>query len=161
MSMLYKDGIPTQEQIKSCFPEETILLKPKAIVECYEEIPCNPCSTSCPFSAITIGENINNRPKVDFLLCTGCGICVFSCPGLAISVAQIIGDQVRFKISYEMLPLPVVGEVWTAVNRGGEIIGQAKIEKVTLGKAQDKTALIQVLTEKKHLYDFITIRSRI
>lgn len=159
--MLNKDGIPTQEQIRSCFPEESALLKPKVIVECYEEIPCNPCSTSCPFKAITIGENINSRPTVDFSLCTGCGVCVYSCPGLAISVAQIIGDQIRFKISYEMLPLPAVGEIWTAVNRAGEIIGHAKIEKVTLGKAQDKTALVQVLTDKKHLYDFIAIRSRI
>lgn len=159
--MLNIDGIPTSEQIRSCFPEESALLKPKAIVECYEEIPCNPCSTSCPAQAITVGENINNRPKVDFSLCTGCGICVYSCPGLAVSVAQIIGDQARFKISYEMLPLPAAGEIWNAVNRAGEIIGQAIIEKVTLGKAQDKTALVQVLTDKRHLYDFITIRSRI
>lgn len=159
--MLNKDGIPTFEQIKSCFPEPKILVKPKVIIECYEEIPCNPCSTSCPFQAIYIGKNINDRPQVDFEKCTGCGVCVFSCPGLAISVAQLITDQVRFKISYEFLPLPQVGEVWTAINRYGQVIGEAKIEKVTLNKVQDKTALVQVVVNKSFLYEFITIGKKI
>ena len=32
-------------QVLSRFPKENDLLKPKAILECYEDIPCNPCST--------------------------------------------------------------------------------------------------------------------
>ena len=63
--MLIKDGVATFDQVISKFPELDILSKPKAIIECYENIACNPCSTSCPFNAITIGEDINNIPKVD------------------------------------------------------------------------------------------------
>ncbi|HNZ50771.1 MAG TPA: 4Fe-4S binding protein [Bacilli bacterium] len=159
--MLNKDGVPSLDQIKTCFPNLESLQKPKAIIECYEEIPCNPCSTSCPFKAIYIGPNINKRPQVDFNKCTGCGVCVYSCPGLAISVAQLVGKEVRFKISYEFLPLPQVGEIWTAINRSGQMIGKAKIEKVTLTKVQDKTALIQVLVDSSLLYDFITVGKKI
>ena len=156
--MLKITGVPTLDLIKSRFPEEEYLIKPKAITECYEDIPCNPCSTSCPFDAIYIGEDINTPPQVDFNKCTGCGICVYNCPGLAIVTIQVVDDKLRYKIPYELLPLPKVDEIWNGVNRDGKVICEAKIEKVTLTKRQDKTALIQVLVDKEYMYDFVTIR---
>ncbi len=159
--MLAKDGIATPEQIRSKFPDKNLLVKPKAIVECYENIPCNPCSTSCPFEAITIGDDINNLPKVDFDKCTGCGVCVYSCSGLAITVCELLNDKVRFKIPYEFLPYPQENEIWYALNRKGEVIGDALIEKVVLGKRQDRTLLVQVLLDKELIYDFVTIGRKI
>ena len=156
--MLKITGVPTLDLIKSKFPEEEYLIKPKAITECYEDIPCNPCSTSCPFDAIYIGEDINTPPKVDFDKCTGCGICVYNCPGLAIVTIQVVEDKLRYKIPYELLPLPEVDEVWSGVNRDGKVICEVEIEKVTLTKRQDKTALVQVLVDKEYMYDFVTIR---
>lgn len=158
--MLNKNGVPDLELIKTRFPEEEILIKPKAITECYEDIPCNPCNTSCPFDAIHIGEDINETPKVNFDKCTGCGICVYNCPGLAIFTVQILEDKARYKIPYEFIPYPSPGETWDAVNRNGDIIGDAVIEKVTITKKQDKTALIQVLVPKEFLHEFITIRRK-
>ncbi len=159
--MLAKEGVATLEQVQSRFPNHEILARPKAIIECYENIPCNPCSTSCPFEAITIGEDINNKPEVNFDKCTGCGVCVYNCPGLAIMVCEVSGDKLRFKISYEFLPYPVEGEIWNAINRKGEVIGDALIEKITLTKRQDRTALVQVLVDQDYLYDFVTIRRKI
>lgn len=156
--MLKTDGIPTKKQVLSRFPNEELLDRPKAITECYEDIPCNPCSTSCPFDAIHIGEDINTPPVVDFDKCTGCGICVYSCPGLAIITVQELEHHLRYKIPYEFLPLPNTGDMWKAVNRNGDIIGNCIIEKVQQSKRQDKTALITVLVDKEHLYDFVTIR---
>lgn len=156
--MLNKNGVPSIELIKSRFPKQDVLVRPKAITECYEEIPCNPCSTSCPFDAIYIGEDINTPPRVDFTKCTGCGICVFNCPGLAIFTVQELDNHLRFKIPYEFLPLPADGDMWKAVNRKGEIIGNCIIEKIQLTKKQDKTALLTVLVDKEHLYDFVTVR---
>lgn len=156
--MLNKDGVPSFAHIKSRFPKREKLVRPKAITECYEEIPCNPCSTSCPFNAIHVGEDINTPPKVDFDRCTGCGICVFNCPGLAIFTVQELENHLRYQIPYEFLPLPNPGDLWKAVNRNGDIIGNCVIEKVQLSKRQDKTALLTVLVDKEHLYDFVTVR---
>lgn len=159
--MLDNEGVATNEQVRSRFPNHELLIKPKAIIECYENIPCNPCSTSCPSKAITIGKDINKQPSVDFDKCTGCGICIYNCPGLAIMVCQIKDDKARFKISYEFLPYPIEGEIWYAINRRGEVIGEALIEKVTLTKRQDRTCLIQVLVDKSYLYEFVTIRRKL
>ncbi len=156
--MLKTTGVADKELVLTRFPSNETLVKPKAITECYEAIPCNPCSTSCPFDAIYIGEDINTPPQVDFEKCTGCGICVYNCPGLAIFTVQTIEDQARFKIPYELLPYPQVGETWHGVNRAGEIVCDGFIEKVSLSDRQDKTALIQVLIPLQYLHDFVTIR---
>lgn len=156
--MLKTKGYASPEQVKSVFPELGILIKPKAILECYQEIPCNPCSTSCPFGAISIGEDINQKPTIDYNKCTGCGICVFSCPGLAIMVVSLKADRAYFKLPYELLPLPATGDILSAVNRRGEVIGDAKIEHVLKNKTTDKTAVITASVDKKLIYDFVTVR---
>ena len=43
-------------------PEERRKAGPYVVYECYQKIPCNPCEKSCPFKAVTIGEDINNIP---------------------------------------------------------------------------------------------------
>jgi len=156
--MLDKTGVPDLALIQSRFPKEEYLVRPKAITECYEAIPCNPCETSCPFDAIAVGADINTPPVVDFDKCTGCGICVYSCPGLAIFTVQITEDHLVFQIPYEFVPRPGVGDVMHAVNRAGEVIGTAEILKVTYTKKQDRTALLKVKVAKELLYDFVTVR---
>ncbi len=156
--MLEKNGYPTLDQIKEVFPKPELLMKPKAVLECYQEIPCNPCATSCPFKAITIGEDINKTPKIDYSLCTGCGMCVYSCPGLAIMVVSLKEDEACFKVPYELLPLPNKGDVWHAVDRSGEIIGKARIENVMRNKNTDHTAVITACVPNNLLYEFVTVR---
>lgn len=158
--MIEKTGVATKEMVRAQFPaDKKVLFRPKAIIECYTEIPCNPCETSCPFNAITIGEDINARPQIDFDTCTGCGICVHSCPGLAIMVAMIKNGKAYFKVPYELLPLPIVGERWQAVNRSGEVISDCKIEQVMPGrKSTNTTTVVTVSLEQPYLYEFSTIR---
>jgi len=156
--MIKKDGFATREQVISKFPNPEMLIKPKAIIECYQEIPCNPCETSCPFDAIKIGLDINAIPQIDFAKCTGCGMCVYSCPGLAIMVAQIKDDKAYYKIPYELLPIPKIGEIWHAINRQGEVIGSTKIEAVLRNKNTDRTTVITASVPKEQLYDFVTVR---
>lgn len=158
--MLDRNGVPSLEQIRSRFPEERYLVKHKAIAECYEAIPCNPCSTSCPFGAILIGEDINNHPKVDFDKCTGCGICVYSCPGLAIFTVKMMENHLEFKIPYEFVPYPKQGEIMNSVNRNGDIIGECEILKVENKLRQDRTVILHVKVDKNQLYDFITVRRK-
>ena len=158
--MLDKSGVPTPEQIMSVFPDKKDLVKPHAIIECYEEIPCNPCETSCAFKAITIGNNINAKPVIDIEKCSGCSICVTRCPGLAIMVVQLKGDKAIFKIPYEFLPVPKVGEIWSGVNRSGEVICDALIENVKADKKQNHTILVTAVVDEKYLYEFVTIRRK-
>ena len=159
--MLNQTGIPTLEQVLSRFPNYKALARPKAILECYEDIPCNPCATSCPFDAIDIGENINKQPKLHPDLCTGCAVCVPSCPGLAIIIAQIRGKEAVFKIPYEFQPLPVKGQMWDGVNRSGEVICDAVVEHVLITNKQDHTAVVTVSVPLEFLNDFVTVRAKI
>lgn len=159
--MLHKTGIPTADLVQSRFPDQKILIKPKAILECYEDIPCNPCSTSCPFDAIDIGTNINKQPVLNPDICTGCALCVPSCPGLAIIVAQLKGDKAIFKIPYEFVPYPEKGHIWDGVNRSGEVICEASIDHVLLSQKNDKTAIITVSVDARYLYEFVTIRRKV
>lgn len=156
--MLNKDGVASPEQIVSLFPDKQQLIKPKAILECFEEIPCNPCSTSCPVNAIEIGENINDKPYLHVDVCTGCGICIFSCPGLAIMVAQVRGNQAVFRVPYEMLPLPAKGDICYGIDRNGNIICDALIENVSFTKRQDRTAILTVAVDLVYLHQFSTVR---
>jgi Fe-S-cluster-containing hydrogenase component 2 len=157
--MLERNGIPEKEQILSRFFDRSVLATPKAILECYEDIPCNPCVTSCPTGAIAIGPDINRQPVLDPGRCTGCGVCVVNCPGLAIMVAQLKDGRARFKIPHEFLPRPRRGEVWEAAGRDGRILGLADIEAVSLSP-KTRTALVTVSVDGSLLHDFATVVRR-
>jgi len=152
--MIEKTGSASFETYIMEFPKDkTILNSPKAIIECYKEIPCNPCETSCPFSAITIGPNINQRPLIDFDKCTGCTICASVCPGLAISIRAFKGERATLTFPYEFLPKPKKGAHVNVVDREGSVITQGKVLKVSETKRSNKTAMITLEVNKTYLYD--------
>ena len=78
-----------------CPTDERLSRGPVVIVECVENIPCNPCVAACPKGAITIEGDINGIPVVDFETCDGCGICLSACPGLAIFGVDLSGVDTR------------------------------------------------------------------
>lgn len=159
--MLEKTGIPNFDDIFSKFPKiERINKSGVAFAQCFQEIPCNPCSTSCPKGAITIGDNINNIPEFDFEKCIGCGLCVVKCPGLAINVVDgsTDKDKIIFKIPYEMLPLPVEGQEVIAVDREGNYLSKAQVVGVKQFKEAEKTYLVSVEIERDYMYEFATIK---
>ena len=115
--------------------------KLRAIIECPQAIPCNPCETSCPSGAISVGGNINGIPYIDYDKCTGCGICVMKCPGLAIFLIQEKDDYSLVGIPYELLPLPEKGQKVNLLDKEGKIVGKGEIENVILNK-RDKTHIV-------------------
>jgi Fe-S-cluster-containing hydrogenase component 2 len=119
-------------------------------VECFQEIPCNPCETSCPRQAIIVGSDINTLPRVDYDKCNGCTICVSRCPGLAIFVIDQGYSETESAITmpYEFLPLPEKGQVVEGLDRQGNPCCQAKVLRVINTKAQDKTPLITLAVPK-------------
>ena len=145
--MLEKTGIPTDDDLKGVIPNKRRLAKdPVVIIECFQKIPCDPCAISCKLGAIKPFEDINDLPQVDFDKCTGCGICISSCPGLAIFVIDenYSEKEALIKLPYEMLPLPRKGEDVNALDRTGKIVGKAKVIKVLKTKNQTNVITIYV-----------------
>ena len=143
MHSYLKDGILDIEEIKK--PTEEQLKKGVAIIECIQEIPCNPCVDSCPVNAITM-KDINAPPVVDYDKCIACGKCVGICPGLAIFVVKIKDDIAYITLPYEMLPIPEKNQEVEALNRKGEVVAKATVVKVL--KA-GKTMVITIKTKKE------------
>ncbi len=143
--MLERTGIPTDGDLEKVIPDKERLSKgPVVIIECFQEIPCDPCAISCKLGAIKPFKDINDLPQVDFDKCTGCGICISSCPGLAIFVIDenYSNEKSLIKLPYEMLPLPEKGEEVYALDRDGSILGKAKVVRVQ--KIKNKTNIISL-----------------
>ena len=159
--MFEKTGVATREMVMEKFPPvERINKGPVAVVECYQKIPCNPCQTACPVGAICIGDDINNIPRRDEDRCGGCGLCVAKCPGLAIMIVDgsKSPETVEFRIPYEFLPLPRAGETVTGLDRAGQPVCKAKVLKVLNPASFDRTPVVTLEVDRKHLYDFRNFR---
>lgn len=155
--MFEKTGIPSRSLVLEQFPTLDALAKPKAIIECYKEIPCNPCSTVCPFDAIFIPEDINVRPKIDFDACTGCGLCAQICPGLAITIRQLKGPIAILNVPYEMYPMPQQGQTVNVIDRSGAFLCEGLVTRVTVSKRSENTAYVRVEIPEAFLIDAMTL----
>jgi Fe-S-cluster-containing hydrogenase component 2 len=95
-------------------------------------------------------NSINDIPDIDFNKCTGCGLCLSGCPGLAIFMIDMTYEENRALVSlpYEFLPLPEKGEVVSIIDRGGNILGEGEIIRIRNSKSQDRTPVITIAVEK-------------
>lgn len=163
MSCLKKCGAPSIEELKNSpgFPKaEDYQLGNIAVIECIEQIPCNPCETSCPKGAISVGNPITNLPKIDLEKCIGCGICVAKCPGIAIHLMNLnySENEALITIPYEYLPVPNVDDTVTLVDRLGKEVCQGRVVNINSSKAYDLTTLIKIAFDKQHFEDVISIK---
>lgn len=143
------------------FPKEEDMKKgPIAIIECVEEIPCNPCETSCPRGAITVGDPITNLPVLTAEKCMGCGLCVSACPGLAIYIKDYTFEESRALITFpfEYLPLPAKGQQVELVDRFGEVVCPGEIIRIQISKKADRTPLVSAAFDKKYFMDVISMK---
>ena len=125
-------------------PTDKQLQKGVAIIECVQEIPCDPCVAICPVNSISM-KDINDTPKIDFNQCTGCKRCVGICPGLAIFVVKVEDGKALITLPYEFLTIPKVGDNATALDREGKSRGSAKIIKVN---RSGKTTVVTIEVDK-------------
>uniref|UniRef100_A0A7C6A7S0 4Fe-4S ferredoxin n=1 Tax=candidate division WOR-3 bacterium TaxID=2052148 RepID=A0A7C6A7S0_UNCW3 len=133
-------------------PTKRLNQGPVVIVECVQEIPCDPCASACPRKAIRIEGNITNVPRVDFDLCNGCTLCIPRCPGLAIFVVNKNYNEKEATITlpYEFIPLPQKGEIVYGLDRTGKKVCTARVEKVLTGKSFDHCAVITIAVPKHY-----------
>ena len=151
-------GVPSPGELAACpgVPSEERMRKGRvSVIECFQEIPCNPCESACPYGAITVGLPITSLPVLDGVKCRGCGKCIPCCPGLAIFIV----DKSRadglavVEFPYEFLPLPRKGDFVTAVNRAGAELCKAKIISVRRDASYDGTAVVGMLLPAEYADD--------
>ncbi|MEM3462879.1 MAG: 4Fe-4S binding protein [Candidatus Bathyarchaeia archaeon] len=158
-------GVPSKEELEKApgIPtKERLERGPVAIIECFQVIPCNPCTSACPFGAISM-EEFPSLPRLNEEKCIGCGLCIPACPGLAIFVIDKTYSQTEALVSfpYEFLPVPDVGMEVDAVNRNGEVVTKGRVVKVKNDKRSDHTLIITISVPKEWAEDvrFISLNS--
>jgi len=161
--MIEVDGVPTMEDLKTSMPtEERMRKKPVAMHECYQDIPCDPCVLSCPAKCITM-ETLVSTPKINHEACTGCGLCVAACPGIAIFLLELKDDRGLITLAYEFAPLPGPGEVVDGLDRHGKAVCEAKVEKVYSLPGIDKktkTSLVRISVPPEKIMEVRFFRRR-
>jgi Fe-S-cluster-containing hydrogenase component 2 len=141
------DGFPSREERRRSpgYPSEERLAKGAcAVVECVQEIPCNPCETVCPYGAIRVGQPITNLPRLSGELCRGCGLCLAVCPGQAIFLIDqaFAPGEALVGFPFEHLPLPGVGEEVAATNRAGDVIAEGRVVRILNPEKNDRTPAV-------------------
>lgn len=118
---------------------------PVALLECPEEIPCNICVPYCPVKAIEM-DRIIDIPRVNWDKCTGCGMCVAVCPGLAAFVVDLSKEDCDYvTIPHELIPVPQLGDEVFLLNKKGERVGRGVIVRVW---ERNKTWIVTVRVPK-------------
>lgn len=149
---LENQGYLSIEELKAQtkYPSEERFKKgPVAVIECTHEIPCNPCEGACKFDAIYVGSLITNLPKLDEVKCTGCGVCVAQCPGLAIFIVDKTYSETQGTVTfpYEYYPLPEKGQAIEAVDRTGKVVCNGTVIKVLNAKSFDRTPVVTIAVD--------------
>jgi Fe-S-cluster-containing hydrogenase component 2 len=144
-----KTGFLTEEELKDSPGVPTAARRrkgPVAVIECLEDIPCNPCESSCNVGAIVVGEDITNLPHLDGEKCVACQTCVYICPGQAIVLVDesLPDGRATVMMPYEYRPLPEKDDVVTALDRAGQVLGDAKVVAVRQTKRMDQTATVTI-----------------
>jgi len=132
------------------------------VIECVQDIPCNPCETVCPQGAIIVGNPITNLPVFNENACTGCGLCISICPGQAIFLVDRTYSETEALVAFpfEYLPLPEKGETVNAVNRAGKVITQGKVVRIFNPKKNDRTPVVYIAVEKRFADEVRSIQHR-
>ena len=128
MNLLTK-GFVSDDEIER-YPGVTHQKGIHPVIECTQNIPCNPCQDACKKNCIKIGACITSLPVVASENC-GCSLHEDFEPGFT-----------SITIPYEFLPLPETGTVGKALSRSGEVLCDAEIVSVKSAGVFDHTHLL-------------------
>jgi ferredoxin len=124
-------GYYTREELFHVLPSRERVEKGRvAVIECIEEIPCNPCAGVCPVNGVQ-KEGLSVPPLVLPEKCIGCTKCIAVCPGLAIFNMMIKDGKGYVTMPYEFSPEPTLGDKVTMFDRGGNDRGVGTIVQPT------------------------------
>jgi Fe-S-cluster-containing hydrogenase component 2 len=123
-----------------------------AVIECDQDIPCNPCEEFCKKNAIKVGFPITNLPQFQVKSCDGCLECLRICPGLCIFGVNknYSDDESLIYIPYEFLPLPFKGAGVKCLDRSGKEVCRGKVFKVLKSRKKQYSTIVGILVSKKY-----------
>lgn len=143
---LLKKGYVADDEITR-YPGVTKKQGIHPVIECTQNIPCNPCQDACNKHCIKIGSNITSLPVVDETQkCIGCGLCVAACSGQAIFLVNEEFEEgfASVTMPYEFLPLPETGSKGVAFDRSGKEVCGAEVVNIKTAATFDKTYLLTI-----------------
>ncbi len=128
-------------------PEKTNGVFP--IFHCYQEVPCNPCTSVCPVGAVKTQEDkITGLPYMaDMDACTGCGSCLAVCPGLSVTMVDFRKDPTHplVTLPYEVWRDKVeVGQNIPVTDIDGAILGYFPVENISSRRKYPGTLLVSL-----------------
>ena len=133
------------------------------VFHCFQEIPCNPCTSVCKEGIIhTENDAITGLPHVtDPSLCKGCMNCVAICPGLAVTLVDFRKDPefpivtLPYEIDRERVEK---GSTILLTDVDGKKIAQAPVKALITKKKFPGTLLVQVKLPKEIAKQAVGIR---
>jgi len=148
---LLKKGYLTDEEVVK-YPGVKSIKGIHPVIECSQNIPCNPCEDACSKKCIKIGEKVTSLPIVDEeAKCIGCGLCVASCSGQSIFLINEDCEEgyTSVTLPYEFLPLLEKGMQGVALDRSGQEVCKAEVVDVKSLPAFDHTNLLTIKVPKE------------
>ena len=123
------------------------------VFHCYQEVPCNPCTSVCPQHAIhTENNTITGLPYfTDSEACTGCASCVAVCPGLSVTLVDYRKDPDHplVILPYEVWREKVaVGQKVPVTDVDGAILGYYAVEKLKTRKKYPGTLMVHIRVDR-------------
>lgn len=107
-----------------------------------------------------MGKPITNLPKLDTSKCSGSGLCLSNCPGLAIYIKDYTysENQALITFPYEFYPLPSINQIVMAVDREGKDVCEGVIVKINLNMANDHTIILSMVYPKDYFHEVISMK---
>lgn len=161
---LTKEGISGEfiplQYCQKLEPKDFKAKEQRILIDCPQDIPCNPCEKACPTGAIVIGEKINQPPDYKPAKCIGCGKCLFVCPGRAIMLVQYNYSETSSKLSipFEFLPEPKIDEELELLNKNGDFVCKGRVLGTKYFEDKDKASLLELEVKKEHTFNVRSVR---